>query len=506
MVFFNHATRQMTAKIVYYGPGLCGKTTNLNTIYGKTSQKARGEMVSLNTETDRTLFFDLLPMDVGMVGGFKTKLQLYTVPGQVFYNSTRKLVLKGVDGIVFVVDSQRPMLDACKESYQNLEANLRELGLNLGDIPMVYQWNKRDLRSVVPVDELEAVFNPRGFPSFQSVASDGAGVFETLRGITKLSLTHIKVHVLGEANQASSPPVSHATRPAGPLAARHALPPPASPGAPPKAQVHSALLPPAPPPAPPQTPSAIQALTLSDLPSVTDLLDMEGSAAAGVAAGSSPLPDDDDDSGFFIEAPLLPEPPEVAPDEITFLTTESNDAPPPVGPAGEGLPRPVAGDPGSAKPEAPLPPAPAVAPVVAGTEAPAALVSAEVHLPPMDVTPPSVQSHQPTFQPLHPPAVRVDPLAALASLKLDAIRPAAKPKPVDHQGAINSLMGELTQVGRAGAPSVLRLEIPQEVDGQEIEVVVQLRRQGQVLVEGKIQRPAPGKGITAKLSVEMKRS
>ena len=135
MVFFNHATRQMTVKIVYYGPGLCGKTTNLNTIYGKTSQKARGEMVSLNTETDRTLFFDLLPMDVGMVGGFKTKLQLYTVPGQVFYNSTRKLVLKGVDGIVFVVDSQTPMLDACKESYQNLEDEPPGAGAGPRDIP-----------------------------------------------------------------------------------------------------------------------------------------------------------------------------------------------------------------------------------------------------------------------------------------------------------------------------------------------------------------------------------
>src|SRR5512145_3508819 len=137
MVFFNHATRQMTAKIVYYGPGLCGKTTNLNTIYGKTSQKARGEMVSLNTETDRTLFFDLLPMDVGVIGGFKTKLQLYTVPGQVFYNSTRKLVLKGVDGIVFVADSQVPMLDANKESLQNLRENLAEIGLSVDDTPLV---------------------------------------------------------------------------------------------------------------------------------------------------------------------------------------------------------------------------------------------------------------------------------------------------------------------------------------------------------------------------------
>ena len=161
-------------------------------------------MVSLNTETDRTLFFDLLPMDVGMVSGFKTKLQLYTVPGQVFYNSTRKLVLKGVDGVVFVVDSQTPMFDACKESYQNLEENLRELGLNLDDIPTVFQWNKRDLRNVVPVDELEAAFNPKGTPSFQSVASDGTGVFETLRGITKLALSHIKTHVLGETHAAAA--------------------------------------------------------------------------------------------------------------------------------------------------------------------------------------------------------------------------------------------------------------------------------------------------------------
>jgi len=192
MVFFNHATRQMTAKIVYYGPGLCGKTTNLNTIYARTAQKARGEMVSLNTETDRTLFFDLLPMDVGMIGGFKTKIQLYTVPGQVFYNSTRKLVLKGVDGIVFVADSQVPMLDANRESLRNLADNLKELGLKLGDIPMVFQWNKRDLNHIVPLDVLETELNPGGLTSFQSIAQDGTGVFETLRGITRVALAQIK--------------------------------------------------------------------------------------------------------------------------------------------------------------------------------------------------------------------------------------------------------------------------------------------------------------------------
>lgn len=439
MVFFNHATRQMTAKIVYYGPGLCGKTTNLNTIYGKTSQKARGEMVSLNTETDRTLFFDLLPMDVGMVGGFKTKLQLYTVPGQVFYNSTRKLVLKGVDGIVFVVDSQTPMLDACKESYQNLDENLRELGLNLGDIPMVFQWNKRDLRNVVPLEELEAAFNPRGTPSFQSVASDGTGVFETLRGITKLALSHIKIHVLGET--------------------------------------HAPALPAAPVAGPPR--SAIEALTLSDLPSVTDLLDMEGSSAVGLAAGSAPLPDQDDDTGFFIEAPVLPEPPEAAEDDMAFLPEDGDLAPPVAKAETEELP---VGESSSLVPVAdqePVPPPSEAIPVVVPTN----------------------QGPRPAK-----PAVKVDPLAALASMKLDARRPATKPKATDHKDAINSLMGELTQVGRSGAPSVLRLEVPAEADGQEIEVVVQLRCQGQVLAEGQIHRPAPGKGSTAKLSVELKRS
>lgn len=436
MVFFNHATRQMTAKIVYYGPGLCGKTTNLNTIYGKTSQKARGEMVSLNTETDRTLFFDLLPMDVGMVGGFKTKLQLYTVPGQVFYNSTRKLVLKGVDGIVFVVDSQTPMLDPCRESYQNLEENLRELGLNLADIPTVFQWNKRDLRNVVPVEELEAAFNHRGLPSFQSVASDGTGVFETLRGITKLALSHIKTHVLGEAQA------------------------------------------PAPPPEPREAPRPeIEALTLSDLPSVTDLLDMEGAASAGSAPAAAPLPDEGDDTDFFIEAPVLPEPPEAGDGDISFLT-ELDDLPPA---ASETIELP------------PLPEPEAVAPA-----APEAAAQESVQR--------SAPGH--AAGPSRPAkaGVKVDPLAALASLKLEAKRPAAKPKAVDAKEAIHSLMGELTQVGRSGAPSVLRLEVPAELDGQEIEVVVQLRRQGQVLAEGQIHRPAPGKGSTAKLSVELKRS
>ena len=437
MVFFNHATRQMTAKIVYYGPGLCGKTTNLNTIYGKTSQKARGEMVSLNTETDRTLFFDLLPMDVGMVGGFKTKLQLYTVPGQVFYNSTRKLVLKGVDGIVFVVDSQTAMLDACRESYQNLSENLKELGLNIEDIPTVFQWNKRDLKNVVPVEELEAVFNVRGLPTFQSVASDGSGVFETLRGITKLALSHIKTHVLGEGVAAPAP-----------------------------------VRPPAPPAAPHRSG---EVLTLSDLPSVTDLLDMEGpQAAAAPAPAPGPLQDEDDDS-FFIEAPVLPEPPEA--EEIAFL--EDADQ------ASMAIETMELPDP------APIDEAPATA--------------LEPPQPVMEPIPPLALPAEP--EPVKAPSrPKADPFAALAGLKVEARKTVPKAKSPDHKEAINSLLGELTLVGRSGAPSVLRLEVPGDLDDHEVEVVVQLRAKGQVVAEGRIQRPVPAKGSTAKLSVEIKRA
>src|SRR6059036_388483 len=184
MVFFNYATMQMAAKIVYYGLGLCGKTTNLHHIYAKTSPQSRGEMVSLETETDRTLFFDLLPLDVGVISGFKTRVQLYTVPGQVFYNTTRKLVLKGVDGIVFVADSQRAMREANFESLSNLRANLAEIGLNLDEIPLVLQYNKRDLASLLSLDELQVDLNREGSnESYEASAILGQGVFETLKAI-----------------------------------------------------------------------------------------------------------------------------------------------------------------------------------------------------------------------------------------------------------------------------------------------------------------------------------
>ena len=201
MVFLNYSTMQMVAKIVYYGPGLCGKTTNLKEIYRKTSARSRGEMVSLETETDRTLFFDLLPMDVGVIGGFKTKFQLYTVPGQVFYNSTRKLVLRGVDGIVFVADSQVPMMEANINSFENLQENLVELGLEIEEIPLVFQYNKRDLPHITKVEDLNQHLNLLGRPFIESSALKGIGVFETLKEISKQTLLKLRAKALGKEIQ-----------------------------------------------------------------------------------------------------------------------------------------------------------------------------------------------------------------------------------------------------------------------------------------------------------------
>lgn len=188
MAFFNYATMQMAAKIVYYGPGLCGKTTNLQYIYNKTSNSSRGEMVSLETETDRTLFFDLLPLEVGVIAGFKTRFQLYTVPGQVFYGETRKMVLKGVDGIVFVADSQQAAKEANIESFKDLINNLRGLELDIRTLPLVFQYNKRDLPNILPVDELQKMLNPFNYPYFEGIAVKGVGVFDTLKEISRLTL------------------------------------------------------------------------------------------------------------------------------------------------------------------------------------------------------------------------------------------------------------------------------------------------------------------------------
>jgi hypothetical protein len=191
MVLFNYATKEITAKVVYYGPGLCGKTTNLQFVYDSLPSNNKSKMLSLATKTDRTLFFDFLPLDLGKIRGMRTKLQLYTVPGQVYYNSTRQLVLKGADGIVFVADSQDFALDANLESLQNLEDNLKRQGIRIREIPLVLQYNKRDLPNALPVAELNAEINKQNVPNFESVATTGLGVEETLKGITQLVLAHL---------------------------------------------------------------------------------------------------------------------------------------------------------------------------------------------------------------------------------------------------------------------------------------------------------------------------
>lgn len=218
MAFFNYSRMQLAAKIVYYGPGLCGKTTNLQYIYKKTADNSRGEMVSLETATDRTLFFDLLPLEVGSIAGFKTRIQLYTVPGQVFYNTTRKLVLKGVDGVVFVADSQRPMHQANIDSLNNLAENLTGMGLSLDAIPLVLQFNKRDLAEISTIDELNEALNRHNWLHQESSATTGSGVFETLKSVSRLTLLELAKRLEYEAGgprRPTRPPVRTA-RPAIP--------------------------------------------------------------------------------------------------------------------------------------------------------------------------------------------------------------------------------------------------------------------------------------------------
>jgi hypothetical protein len=192
MSFINYSSREINCKIVYYGPGLCGKTTNLQHVYGKTNPEAKGKMISLATETERTLFFDFLPLSLGEIRGFKTRFHLYTVPGQVFYDASRKLILKGVDGVVFVADSQVERMEANIESLENLDVNLKEQGYDLATTPFVIQYNKRDLPNAAPIEELRKVLNPNGYTEYESCAATGEGVFETLKAISKLVLIELK--------------------------------------------------------------------------------------------------------------------------------------------------------------------------------------------------------------------------------------------------------------------------------------------------------------------------
>ena len=193
MSLVNFTTREITCKIVYYGPGRSGKTTNLHYVYGRVPEARRGRMVSLATQTDRTLFFDFLPIDLGQISGFSTRFQLYTVPGQVYYNATRRLVLQGADGVVFVADSQARQLDENIESLQNLQSNLLELGVDIRGLPVVMQYNKQDLprELILQSADLDDALNFRSVPSFAADALHGKGVFETLKGISELVLKRL---------------------------------------------------------------------------------------------------------------------------------------------------------------------------------------------------------------------------------------------------------------------------------------------------------------------------
>lgn len=192
MSFINYSSKEINCKIVYYGPGLCGKTANLQYIFNKTGEERKGKLISLATETERTLFFDFLPLALGDIKGFKVRFHLYTVPGQVFYAASRKLILKGCDGIVFVADSQIERAEANVESLEDLKINLEEHGFDLNVIPLIIQYNKRDLPNIMPVEELDQMLNARKVPTFEAVAPQGPGVFETLKEVARLVILELK--------------------------------------------------------------------------------------------------------------------------------------------------------------------------------------------------------------------------------------------------------------------------------------------------------------------------
>ncbi len=219
MVQINFALKEVNCKIVYYGPGMSGKTTNLEIVHQKAPEENKGDLTSISTDGDRTLFFDFMPLDLGNIAGMRTKFQLYTVPGQVYYNSTRKLVLQGVDGVIFVADSDPEKMEENLESYANLEENLKEYGKDLADLPHVIQWNKRDLPNALPVEELEKKINKYGVPTFEAVAVTGEGVFPTLKVLASMvleTINKIDKNAAKPRAQAPSRPQAAAPQPAAP--------------------------------------------------------------------------------------------------------------------------------------------------------------------------------------------------------------------------------------------------------------------------------------------------
>jgi signal recognition particle receptor subunit beta len=241
MVLFNYSTKELTAKVVYYGAGLCGKTTNLQWIHEKLPIKNKGKMLSLATETDRTLFFDFLPIEIGTIRGMRTRIQLYTVPGQVFYNATRRMVLKGADCVVFVCDSQEAVVEANLESFENLRENLRANEIDPDEVPIVLQYNKRDLPNALPIEILNERLNPRNYPFFEAVAVKGIGVEDTLKGVTKMVFKSLSARY-GEPEKAGTnpglaPPASNppSSSPKAAAPARAPAPPRVAPTTPPVA-------------------------------------------------------------------------------------------------------------------------------------------------------------------------------------------------------------------------------------------------------------------------------
>ena len=289
MVLFNYSTKELTAKVVYYGPGLCGKTTNLQWIHEKLPIKNKGKMLSLATETDRTLFFDFLPIEIGTIRGMRTRIQLYTVPGQVFYNATRRMVLKGADCLVFVCDSQEPMLDANLESFENMRQNLEANEIDPDEIPLVFQYNKRDLPNALPLEIINERMNPKGNPFYEAVAVKGLGVEETLKGVTKLVFKSLSVKY-GEGS-GPFPAVSPARPAAAPVASATAAQPPGpvkAPLPPPRPKAATATIPPGhgrPVAQSPATPIAEDMLEELDLEPTADTADF---AEPAPAAASKP--------------------------------------------------------------------------------------------------------------------------------------------------------------------------------------------------------------------------
>ena len=340
MVLFNYSTKELTAKVVYYGAGLCGKTTNLQWVHEKLPIKNKGKMLSLATEADRTLFFDFLPIELGTIRGMKTRVQLYTVPGQVFYNATRRMVLKGADCVVFVADSQDAMIEANADAMKNLRENLVANELDPDNIPLVIQYNKRDLPNAAPIADLNKVLNTRGVPTVEASAKTGKGVEETLKVATQLVF---KVLANKYGNDAAGRPSEAIQRPAS-LAAKPAAPPPPPPPPPPAAPV---LPPPSrvAPVLPPPAPRAAAPAPPPTFASNDDLLDSLGGPGPAPSPGLSldneldlgpappPSPVDFGDPLDALSGPGVPPPPPTDPFGPELSLDSLGDAPPPA-PAG----------------------------------------------------------------------------------------------------------------------------------------------------------------------------